>query len=63
VPSSRPAVTAALERATREGSWSPPLQAVATARLGLPRRRERSGRERLRVESFRSCWAAPPGTL
>jgi predicted amidophosphoribosyltransferase len=50
VPSSRPAVTAGLVRAAREGWWTPPLPTVAVARPGLPRQRERSGRERLHVE-------------
>lgn len=46
VPSSRPVIAAALQRAAHEGWWAPQLTHVATAKEGVPRQRERAGKDR-----------------
>ena len=50
VPSSRPVVAAALQRAGDERWWVPELSDVATVRAGHQRQRERPGAERMYVE-------------
>jgi hypothetical protein len=50
VPSSRPAVPAALARARREGWWAPDLRPVARARAGVPGQRRRPRLERLQID-------------
>jgi hypothetical protein len=50
VPSSRPVVASALQRAGEEGWWVPQLTDVATVRAGHQRQRERPGAERIWVE-------------
>jgi hypothetical protein len=49
VPSAHPAVPALLERARREGWWTPRLLRVARVRAGTPRQRRRRRAERLRI--------------
>ena len=50
VPSSRPVLASALQRAGEEGWWVPQLTGVATVRPGHQRQRERPGAERIWVE-------------
>jgi predicted amidophosphoribosyltransferase len=51
VPSSKPLVVSALERAAREGWWTPAVSTdLISAREGTPRQRDRPGGERWIVE-------------
>ena len=50
VPSAHPGVPALLERARREGWWTPRLQPVARVRPGVPGQRRRRRAERLRLD-------------